>query len=200
MSSSEDPYVDTKVRVAKSLSLYYEHIGRPDRVIFQTEKWDVQYIHDAFDSAPKYSELYNRSLAAFVNNTHARLNEIRDIIGNDVDLGLRTAVWGKVGSDVLSALNDIVRSIAAERNLTFYDYDKDVWSTVEFDHFMQPFVFRDHLHPKVYYTAPAGEKMLGRRYSQCMQFARNGSFYVNRFDQYFTTLDPTISILLIRGE
>ena len=45
--------------------------------------------------------------------------------------------------------NEIIRRIASERNLTLFDYDKEVWSTVGFDYSQEKNMFRDWIHPKV---------------------------------------------------
>jgi len=82
----------------------------------------------------------------------ARLDEIAILVGPGVDIGLRTAVWVPSDGDITRKFNDIVREIAKNRSLTFYDFDYDVWSSVNFDEKKSHFLLRDHMHPKYHYT------------------------------------------------
>ena len=64
--------------------------------------------------------------------------------GHIVDVGLRTAVFNtrqgwfashaRPGGPMLHAFNDAIRKIAREQNLTLYDFDNDVWSSLGYDY------------------------------------------------------------------
>lgn len=198
--SSEDAYVDTPIRVAKALSLYIEQFNLPDRIIFHTEKWDTQRIHEVFDSAPHNSPIYNHTIEVFIQKTRERLREIRAIVGDSVDVGLRTAAWARKGGDLLKGLNDAVRTIAAEDKLTLYDLDADVWSTVGFNYTQESFVFRDWLHPRMYYLAGAVEKILGRRYTPYLTLSPSTWSHAEQLKEfYISSTHPTWSVPLIRS-
>jgi len=61
---------------------------------------------------------------------------------------MRTAVWEKAAGHLLKEFNNVIRKIASTKNLTLFDYDKEVWGTVGFDYSEEPFIFRDWIHPK----------------------------------------------------
>jgi hypothetical protein len=92
---------------------------------------------------------------------NSRLDQIKDIVGSDVDVGFRTAPWVAIGGELLRSFNDITREISVTRNATLYDFDRDMWSSADFDYRKEYILFRDLIHPKPSYTARAAYKMLG---------------------------------------
>jgi len=191
-SSAEDPYVDTVKRIPQALSLYKANVGVPSRILLQTAKWDIQYIHNRYTSEiARASDLWNTSLYHFKLSLNDRVSQILDIVAqwrqvepniSDIDVGLRTGAWGEMDGELFHDFNTITRQISLERNLTMFDLDNDLWSSVDFNRSMQfTHLFRDRLHPNPLFTGPAAEKMLGRRYSSFMRFAPN-SYAANEFE------------------
>lgn len=173
-----DIYEDTQARLNLSISLYRSLFGSPDRVILHTAQWDNHYYRN---------NKVNLQLliSKFTNNTNLRLNELLQMVDKSVDVGLRTAVWCRVGGNQLHTVNQIIRDIALERNLTLYDFDKDIWSTVNYEKKQQSHLLSDQVHPRATYTARAAEKMLGRLFSNSMIFRhpnRPSEYYNSRFD------------------
>ena len=130
-----------------------------------------------------HTSVWNSTLLKFENNLNNRIDAIISTVnqilcagkdeGRDVtlsrncsvDIALRTAVWFSTGGPLLHAMNGIIRHIARERELSLFDFDKDVWGTVNWDVSQEKMkLFRDFIHPKPYYTSLAGEKLLGNRY------------------------------------
>ena len=69
----------------------------------------------------------------------------------------------------MQALNDVYRGLfyTGEVDL-FFDYDKDLWSMVNFEYNWdnRDFIFKDDgRHPDQHFQGPAADKMLGRLYS-----------------------------------
>jgi len=175
ISGPGDWYVDTTVRIKEAYRNYIDSLGKPDLVILQTEQWviviqlffsltralryatylpeqDTQYVVDFFGYPTIGDYLWNNSISNFRRNMNLRLDEIVAMVGPAVDVGLRTAVWVPSDGEITREFNEIVRSIAEQRNMTFYDMDKDVWSTVNFESIRSDFLLRDWMHPKFYYT------------------------------------------------
>ena len=173
-----DIYEDTVARLNLSISLYQSLYGSPDRVILQTAQWDNHYYRN---NKVDLKVIIN----TFTNNTNLRLNELLQMVDKSVDVGLRTAVWCRIGGNQLHTVNQIIRDIAKERNLTLYDFDYDIRSTINYDKKQQSHILFDQVHPKPTYTARAAEKMLGRQYSNAMTFRhpnRSSDYYSRHFD------------------
>ena len=173
-----DIYEDTVARLKLSVSLYQSLYGSPDRVILQTAQWDNHYYRN-------HKIDLKVIISKFTNNTNLRLDELLQMVDKSVDVGLRTAVWCRVGGNQLHNVNQIIRDIAKERNLTLYDFDYDIWSTINYDKKQQSHILLDQVHPKPIYTARAAEKMLGRLYSNAMIFRhpnRSSEYYSRHFD------------------
>lgn len=39
--------------------------------------------------------------------------------------------------------NEMIRNISKNRNITFYDYDNDLWDSVNYNYSLQPLLFYD---------------------------------------------------------
>ena len=181
-NNSVDLYEGTQARLNLSISLYTSTFGRPDRVIFHTNLWDVNWHTNAYT---KYFSNLEIALLGddFRKNLLARIADILLLIDKKTDFGLRTAVWNRSGGELLTEFNRVTRTVAAEENLTLYDFDRDAWSTVHYDYSQHRNIFRDFIHPLYMYTSRAGEKMLGRQYSAAMTFhGTTKTSYSNHFE------------------
>jgi hypothetical protein len=159
-----DTFDNTKPRINLSVSSYKTLFGLPDRVIFQTVQWDaatLNIIHE-FDVAEEMSR--------FRYNTNSRLDEILLLVGPTVDVGLRTAPRSIFRRDLVEHFNRVLREIASKRGMTIYDYDVDLWTSVNNNLTMESHLFRDWVHPKRPYSERAADKMLGRHFSNAMMF------------------------------
>ena len=109
-ASKDDPFVDSELRITKAISLYLKSFGTyPDRIILQTEKWDVQYYYQFYHEPKRYSELWNMSITSFNKNIRERLKEILVSVPPYVDVGIRTAPWEKTCGELLDEFNVISR-------------------------------------------------------------------------------------------
>ena len=110
------------------------------------------------------------------------------LVDKSVDVGVRTAPKSSHYPALVQSYNDVIREIAITMNLTLYDYDQDVWSSVNFDRKLEPRLFRDWIHPRYPYSAFASDKMLGRQFSNQISFPRGSKWdgiYSTRFDKPF---------------
>jgi hypothetical protein len=151
---------------------------------------------DFFENPTVNSALYNKSVAVFEENINARLDELINMTGGAIDIGVRTAVVINAHRALLLKYNEIVRATALRRNLTIFDFNDDIWSIIGFDATYESFLLRDWMHPKDVFTSIAGEKMLGNQYSRYMTIKRNSSYFENRFLSFYN--DSTITVKLIR--
>lgn len=101
---------------------------------------------------------------AFRKNTLARLDDIKAIVPDAVDIGLHTALTGKESGELLAEFNSVLREIAEERMMTFYDFDLDVYSSAHFNWTDEEYTHRDWIHHHQAYSYPAAQKLLGRRF------------------------------------
>lgn len=176
-----DPYENTNARLNLSISLYQSMFGVPDRVMFHTGLWDVGNLQ-IFSGTRKATELFAR-------NTNLRIEEIRQMVGKTVDVGLRTAAYSVASGKLTTLFNKIIREIAEAKNLTLYDLDHDVWSTVDFDYSLESTIFQDYVHPKPAYLNSIGEKLLGYQFSNSIRFANKttADIYEKRFQMPFSS-------------
>jgi hypothetical protein len=175
-----DVYDHTTARLNLSISSYISLYGLPDRIMFQTVQWDVAHL---VNSVRKFN--VTDVAIKFKSNILARIDDIVHLVGESVDVGVRTGPRSIYHYDLVHALNEMVREIAFERNLTLYDYDVDVWSSVDFNLKMETHLFRDWIHPKYPYTAVAADKMLGRQFSNAMRIkkgTKSSLYYSARFE------------------
>ena len=168
-----DTFDNTRPRIDLSISSYKKLFGLPDRVIFQTVQWDVAHLN--------IMKTFDISLAKsrFRSNFLSRIEEISLLVGPTVDVGLRTAPRSNFRRDLVDHFNHIIREISAERGLTLYDYDMDLWTSVSNNVAMESHLFRDWVHPRRPYSERAAEKMLGRHFSNSMMFSEGQEKHLN---------------------
>ena len=179
-----DTSYHTPVRLNLGISIYKSLYGLPDRIIYQTVQWDIkqQYSIKNF--------VFVEAVEKFRLNTIARIGEIMDLVDKSVDVGIRTAPKSSNYPALVQSYNNVIRELAITMNLTLYDYDHDVWSSVNFDRKMEPRLFRDWVHPRYPYTAFASDKMLGRQFTNQISFAKGSRWdgiYNARFDKPIVT-------------
>lgn len=198
--SSRHKYVDTPIKIKKSLQLFQLRVGGyPDRIFFSSAAWDVHRIYqfNNNDRPLRYSTLWNTSVNAFRKNTLARLDDIKAIVPDAVDIGLHTALTGKESGELLAEFNSVLREIAEERMMTFYDFDLDVYSSAHFNWTDEEYTHRDWIHHHQAYSYPAAQKLLGRRYSRYMIF-KNAEKYLKRFRHFIDFPKNATEILYIK--
>jgi hypothetical protein len=157
--SAQDSYVDTAVRIPRALTLYFRKFGPPDRIIFHSLLWDYQllYYYNTSRQTNVYTDddIYRleqdiNSDLDMIMSLSINLTLSRECAGRKcrtehaVDVGLRTAAFNtrqasfashaRPGGPMLYAFNDVVRKIATKRNLTLYDFDNDLWSSLGYDY------------------------------------------------------------------
>jgi len=134
--------------------------------------------------------------AWFQSNINHRIDEIKklDIAlssssshSKRATIGLKTAVIDKIGLQkygmsqfpaisIFEKFNDIVRETAKRRNLSFFDFHHDVWSTVNWNESMRGSFLaseKDPQHPNSHHSARAGDKLVSRMYSRYAVFRDN---------------------------
>ena len=155
----------------------------PDRVMFHTSQWDA-----------RCGELSTyKSIDKFRFDTTSRVDEILAIVGNKSDVGLRTAAWSIKGGLGIREYNVAIREIALQKNLTFYDFDHDIWSSVDHDFTKEWHLFRDEIHPVSPFPGRAGEKLLGYRFTRDLKLGNQdrAAEYDKRIQDTSTMLEPT---------
>jgi hypothetical protein len=175
-----DPYQNTNARLNLSISLYQSKFGVPDRIIFHTGLWDVGNL--------QIYRFTRKAMDLFTVNTNLRIEEIQQMVGKRVDVGLRTAAYSAASAKLTTVFNKVIRQIAIEKNLTLYDLDHDVWSTVDFDYSLESTLFQDYVHPKPAYLNSIGEKLLGYQFTSSIRFANTttADAYEKRFQIPFS--------------
>jgi len=196
-----DEYTNSRDRVAKAFSLYFEYVPWPDRVFLHTAIWDsTHYMEDVLPNqdpnTDPSSPFFIAALDDFRNNTHKRIDQVEDILkaqktklsltNAQACVGLRTAPWGAERGLLLHGLNDVIRSVASQRHLTFFDYDRDVWfspislvtgailnSSMDepiYDGRLETMILSDHLHPYPDLLLSGAKKIMGTKFTQFMRF------------------------------
>jgi hypothetical protein len=164
-SSNEQIVFTTQFRLPYGLVYHYANFGPPSRIMLNVGLWDI------FPEASRGNDTNrNETHTAIVNNyanLNNRLDEILEVIRHDTNImvGLRTTAWSWNFADAVIALNNNVRRIAKERNLTLYDLDLVVWSIYNYDTTKLFRIFQDDHHPHAIILRKGVEVMLGYRYS-----------------------------------
>lgn len=79
VSSKGDPYVDTSIRVVKALECYIKEYGIPNKVLFNTELWDLRpfYALPEGTMIQRNSINYRLTLKEWKNHVQAIMKIIR---------------------------------------------------------------------------------------------------------------------------
>lgn len=148
----------TKYRIQTTLRIYKQLFDRyPTTIIMNTILWDLQGMSN---HTVKFSDIKQNLLSM--------ISLVKSIVGTESAIGLRTAPAGVSGFNSINIMNKIIREIFEEKNCSIlYDYDKDVWSTLNFEinadnHAL---LFVDSHHPNGAFTTNGAEKMLNTSYS-----------------------------------
>jgi outer membrane protein assembly factor BamE (lipoprotein component of BamABCDE complex) len=173
--NSKDGFYNTKDRIQHGLKIYFEDIGVPDRIVFNTILWDARPFY--FSENMNTTNLrWNSTLQEFRNNVNGRITDILEIVasyGVSTEICLRTAPrYDVVGGsedfpvgDLVGAYNEIVRDISKVRSISIYDFDKDLWSVVNYNKSEHWQMFRDDCHPKDHIVRDVALKLICKRYS-----------------------------------
>ena len=222
--SSNGPYLwvdhdnstGTANRIQLALRLYSQQIGKVDQIIFNAVLWDIRpqfVMGDNNTRDHKVAAPFVQTLQTMETNVRSRLDELVKTVGSGVDVGIRNAPYSpgyetKGIGQLYHNYNQMMRKIAREKRITFYDYDFDLWSPVKFDYDKQKELFVDISHPRSSHNRAAGEKMLGHKYSRFYQneislrkdnrcsFGRNSS--TNDSFAYILNECPNLSISLLQ--
>lgn len=180
---------ETSYRMELGFRNYFETFDLiPDRILFHTTQWDVSYWYETMGRTfGAWHVDWKGILQNFERTTNERLDDIEKIVETErlrrvalhndtvdyskfkLDLVLRTTSWRPNNGEVLVAFNNIIRNISVYRNLTLYDFDYDLWSSVDYHRTSRNndnLLFRDIVHPIRPYSYPAIQKLLSRQYSQ----------------------------------
>lgn len=164
---------DTKNRIDRGVRLSTVRVAPPDKVILQFAQWDVSKLLGS-DPARLYAQHKNTSdtIASFREQTIARLEQVKSLVGNNTRLGLRTTIWNRAAGkgQLLILYNQMLRNLAEELGIPLYDMDLDLWSTVDYNYHVVSedqdylYLFQDYAHPRHFYTALLAEKYFCFRY------------------------------------
>ena len=185
---STGPLVASNARIGRTMHLYLTKVGRPARVFYSSAMWDaVSTMHRSYSSNNTLldtpgSVAWVADAEMFEAQVNARLDDILAAVAlhdnssaawrpglasfNGVEVAVRTACWVAKQRDRLLTYNDVMRRIAARRNLTVYDFDRDCWGTMKDNAGAAgSYWLRDFVHPRTPFTATAGDKMLALAHS-----------------------------------
>lgn len=136
-------------------------------------------------------------LSDFKQNILSMISLVKSIVGTGSEIGIRTAPLIMEGTDLMSKMNDILREIFVQNNCSiFYDYDKDVWATLNFEVNVEnhQLLFRDIHHPSHFFSSNGAKKMLNTSYSS--YYKQN-----NQKTNYLALInDSNFRIKYFRGE
>ena len=159
------------------IALLYLRLGGP---------WD--WLKNEFPKRGDYavvnSTLYNSACADFEVQMRRRIDDIEVALARNLNLsranhtelvgqirariGLRSAVYNSEGGALIRGFNQVIRKLTQELGLTFYDYDYDVWSKVNYDTAKESLLLRDRIHPSQEICRSAGAKLLRLDYSNAL--------------------------------
>ena len=94
IDTRHDPYAATVPRISKAMTLYFEQIGQPTRVILNTVLWDTRECHiDEGVGWNVSSPKFLKTVADFRKDFNDRLDDIESILSANstfprIDLGL----------------------------------------------------------------------------------------------------------------
>ena len=148
-NNKDDLYADTPSRIQRAMEVYYEEYPVPDMIYYNSVQWDLHLLYttvnDTIALETPHSSLWNESIHNFEKNVNNRLDEIifhahrlSLIHGKLANVGIRTAPVNPRPSLLQSpliapqnrlilALNNVLRMMARDRNITLYDMDNDIW-------------------------------------------------------------------------
>jgi hypothetical protein len=186
--------IDTKERLRYGIDLYLQKFPPPHIIFFHTVMWDLHYYLLAGGSV-WYTvntighEEYNRSIAQAQSNYMDRLHEISNSLEshglqNFTRIGLRSAPYfpsrptddhcEQDGKYLIGGHNDLLRKFSRDNNITFYDYDADMWESVDHD-VTRCDILRDKMHPTIPISLARANKIMGLQH--CNLFHVRGSQY-----------------------
>jgi hypothetical protein len=183
------PYINrsTDYRIKVGLNDYIEQFGTPQKIVLQTINWDNMAVNEGKLTIDEYPK-----------NTEYLLRYIKSMLGEQksfTEVALRTAPIGK-HLDHFFDLNRKLRELAVEQKVTFFDWNNDLWSLLDFEinQDNSEILFRDGAHPKEYYSLLGAEKQLGTLYSRFN--IRNG--HIPPRNHVVTSLSPEYDNVKIR--
>ena len=144
-SSSEDPLVDTKARIAKGIEVFTREVGTPTLILYQSMLWDMFWA----EQSPTLSKLPREEQAElFRAMITARLEEIFRIKDPSTAVYTRTTPRSRRYTRTAELFNNVTMEVARNMSsrLGLVEFDAMVWgSSLSFDR--QPRLFRDPVHP-----------------------------------------------------
>lgn len=181
VDTRRDSMAPTGARISKALQLYYEQVGRPDRVVINTVLWDLRDFHEhgAINST---SPEWNAALDKLGADFNRLVSFVETMLSDEqsnyslpaIDVALRTTPWSDdcgIGC-LVDAYNEIVRNVSYTRGFTLFDYDQEVWARYNNNRTLLPELYRDHSHPSPALAANAGLNLLGQLDSQWFRYYR----------------------------
>ena len=178
--------INTPSRIRGAMDLFYGMFSPsqyPDVIYFNSVLWDLVLLRQVHNDSSSSSSR-NNMLTWFKRNLHMRLNEIavharylaKRTGTTPPLLGLKTVLtnpWGftaynveALQQSVFAAFNKELARTAKERQLEFFDFERDSWSTVRWDHNRSAELFRDDTHQNAIHSVRAADKLLGIAYSR----------------------------------
>lgn len=181
IDTRRDELALTAPRISRALRLYFDQVGRPDRVYINSILWDLRYFHET-GALNASSPGWSKSISKLTDGFNTLVSFVEAILLDNqsnysvpaVDVALRTTPYSDdngVGF-LVEAYNEIVRNISFTRGFTLFDYDKEVWDQHDYNRTRLPELYRDHTHPKPALAANAGLALLGQVESKWFRFYR----------------------------
>ena len=72
-------------------------------------------------------------------------------INNMLIIGFRTTVAQTHAGIIIEKYNDIMREISRNRSINLYDFDKEAWSSINYNKTKESTIFMDRMHPRPFY-------------------------------------------------
>lgn len=172
-------------RIEMGLTQYIDTFGLPNRVFYQANNWDCQLLRETHRINLLTDDDKQFISKEFASNSNQRIDQILKHIDNykttnkinkDVIVGIRTSPFSSIMYSC-PMFNKVLLDIAVERSLIVYDYNADVWSLFAdrnpADVIQYVMRANDCCHPKSYFSASAGDKLLGNHYTTHLIDYRN---------------------------
>lgn len=154
-ATSEDPFVDTQLRIPEAINCYSDHFGIPNFVIFRTELWDLQPITvdlRYIGVTKRFNESWyvdhsEEVMGRFISDQVFDINLIRSLLPNSY-IGSHTVPTIKWGLHLFHHFTNSMRYISSVTDSFLLDFNLMLLQSIE----MKDAYLRDYHHPNEAYT------------------------------------------------
>ena len=177
--------INTPARIKAGMELFCQLFPRyfPDRIFFNSVLWDLVLLRQTNNgtmiSDGSYLQWFRRNLnqrlddlinytrvLSFRTGTKMPGIGLKTVLSNPLLNGSIAFNVASVELSVFQAFNREIVQTAIARNLSFFDFNRDSWSTVQWNYSRSSEIFRDDAHQNSRHSIRIADKLLGLSYSR----------------------------------